>query len=194
MRPKAGKVHLIKQNYFVCLYVGVLEMQGRTWVTATVKEPSHSWNAGLAICVGSYRSGRQWPFDVLPSSLADCRHRHLRAREVERGECGRERAMEGVGEGRGSGSGSDQWIENKQLVNSERFVLFFWFFFFLNRFVSLFMSSRLTSWPLVPLLHLGTIWLHLGLYSCWLIYWLNKPSVQEGEKKWMEWKLFTVSH
>lgn len=41
------------------------------------------------------------------------------------------------------------------------------------------MSSRLISWPLVPLLHFGMIWLHLGLYSCWLIYWLNKPSTKK---------------
>lgn len=41
------------------------------------------------------------------------------------------------------------------------------------------MSSRLISWALVPLLHFGMIWLHLGLYSCWLMYWLNKPSNQE---------------
>lgn len=42
--------------------------------------------------------------------------------------------------------------------------------------VSLLTSSLLISWVLVPLLHLGMIWLHLGLYSCWLIYWLNNPS------------------
>lgn len=173
-------------------------MRGRTWVTATVKEPSHSRNAGLAICicVGSYRSGRQWPFDVLPSSLADCRRRHLWAREVERGECGgRERWRESVVGGEEAEREGFRSVNRKQVTGELRglsFVVLF-FFFFLNRFVSLFMSSRLTSWPLVPLLHLGTIWLHLGLYSCWLIYWLNKPSVQE-EKDEENVSFLSVSH